>query len=57
MAAQVASVDNARETVDQDGEIDGTLASETLSGRLDAGLDKVSGEHGGFASSSVLNGA
>ena len=41
IAARVASIDNARESVDEHGEIAGILASETLSGRLDAGLGKL----------------
>ncbi len=48
--ARVAGVDNARETVDEKGQINGILASETLSGELDAGLDQLSDEYGGFAS-------
>jgi hypothetical protein len=50
IAAQVASVDNAREKVDEQGQIDGILASETITGRLDAGLDKLSAQSSGFAS-------
>ena len=37
----MASVDNARESVDEQGQINGILAGETISGRLDAGLDKL----------------
>jgi hypothetical protein len=50
MAAQVSAVDNAREKVDQQGQIDGILASETITGQLDAGLDKLSDRYSGFAS-------
>jgi hypothetical protein len=50
MAARVSSVDNAREKVDEQGQIDGILAAETITGRLDAGLDKLSNEYSGFAS-------
>jgi len=50
MAAQVSAVDNAREKVDQQGQIEGILASETITGQLDAGLDKLSDQYSGFAS-------
>ncbi len=40
--AKVTSVDNARETVDDKGTIAGILASETLAGRADQGIEKVS---------------
>lgn len=50
MTARVASVDNAREKVDEQGQINGILAAETITGRLDAGLDKLSGQYSGFAS-------
>jgi len=50
MAARVASVDNAREKVDDQGQINGILANETITGRLDAGLDKLSDQYSGFAS-------
>ena len=50
MAARVAGVDNAREEVDEQGQIDGILANETITGRLDAGLDKLSDQYSGFAS-------
>ena len=49
MVARVASVDNARESVDQQGQIDGILANETVTGRLDAGLSKLGEEYSGFA--------
>ena len=47
--ARVASVDNAREEVDGQGQINGVLAAETITGRLDAGLDKLGEEYRGFA--------
>jgi hypothetical protein len=50
IAARVAAVDNAREKVDENGRINGILAAETITGRLDAGLDKLSGQYSGFAS-------
>jgi hypothetical protein len=48
--ALVASVDNARESVDEKGQIQGILASETISGRLDAGIGRVAERYEGFAS-------
>jgi hypothetical protein len=53
LAARVASVENARESIDQQGEITGILASETISGRLDAGLNKLAEHAAGFAD--ILN--
>lgn len=50
IVARVAAVDNAREKVDENGQINGILASETITGRLDAGLDKLSDQYSGFAS-------
>jgi hypothetical protein len=50
IAAQVSAVDNAREKVDPQGQINGILASETITGQLDAELDKLSDHYGGFAS-------
>ena len=47
--ARVASVDNAREEVDQQGQINGVLTTETVGGRLDAELGKLGEEYGGFA--------
>jgi hypothetical protein len=41
IAAQVAEVDNARESVDGKGDIVGILASETLSARIDTGIGKI----------------
>jgi hypothetical protein len=49
MLARVASVDNARETVDDQGQINGILATETVTGRLDAGIGKLGQEYSGFA--------
>ena len=42
-------MDNARETVDEQGQINGILAAETVTGRLDAGLSKLGEEYTGFA--------
>jgi hypothetical protein len=49
ISARVESVDNARETVDEQGQIDGILATETLTGQLDAGLGKLGEQYSGFA--------
>jgi hypothetical protein len=40
--AQVLDVDNARETVDQDGRIMGILATETLAHQMDQGMARLS---------------
>jgi hypothetical protein len=50
MDAQVSGVDNAREKVDDKGQINGILASETITGQLDGQLDKLSDQYSGFAS-------
>ncbi len=49
LAARVTSVENARESVDEQGQITGIIASETISGRLDAGLNKLAEHASGFA--------
>ncbi len=49
ISARVAAIDNARETVDDKGNIVGILASETLAARMDQGLDKLGQQHGGVA--------
>lgn len=49
VSTQLASVDNAREQVDAQGQINGILASETITGRLDAGLDRLAEKYSGFA--------
>lgn len=48
IAAQVAGVDNARESVDSDGAIQGIVASKTGSARLDEGINKVSEKYPSF---------
>jgi LssY C-terminus len=53
LAARIASVENARESVDEQGQITGIVASETISGRLDAGLNKLAEHSSGFAD--ILN--
>ncbi len=42
-------VDDARESVDADGRIQGIVASKTGSGRLDQGINKVSEKYPSFA--------
>jgi hypothetical protein len=41
LEARLVGVDNARESVDKDGRILGIIASQTGSGRLDQGINKV----------------
>ncbi|HUB82417.1 MAG TPA: LssY C-terminal domain-containing protein [Bryobacteraceae bacterium] len=48
--ALVSAVDNAREKVDEQGQINGIVGSQTISGELDSGLDKLSSQYSGFAS-------
>jgi len=47
--AQIAAIDNARESLDEQGQITGILPSETITGQLDAGLNKLSGKYSGLA--------
>ena len=47
--AQVAGVENAREQVNDQGEIQGILSSETITGKLDAGINKVAEKYSGLA--------
>jgi len=49
LACQLAGIDNAREKVDDQGQINGILASETITGKIDAGLDKIAGKYSGLA--------
>jgi len=49
LSARLASVDNARESVDADGRILGIIAAETGSGRLDQGINKVAQRYPGLA--------
>ena len=46
---QVVHVDNARELVDPEGRINGILGSETISGRMDQGIQKVAERYAGLA--------
>jgi hypothetical protein len=49
IAAKLSAVDNARESVDADGRIQGIVASKTGSGRLDDGINKISEKYPSFA--------
>jgi hypothetical protein len=42
-------VENARESIDDQGQISGILANETISGRLDAGINKLAERAASFA--------
>lgn len=48
LAARVVGVDNARESVDKDGRILGIIGSQTGSGRLDQGINKISEKYSGL---------
>lgn len=48
LAAKLAGVDNARESVGDDGKITGIIASETGSGRLDQGINKITEKYPSF---------
>jgi len=49
LAARLAAIDNARESVDSNGKIAGIVASQTGSGRLDQGINKVAVKNQGLA--------
>src|SRR3984885_12668312 len=49
LAAKLSSVDNARESLDADGRIQGIVASKTGSGRLDQGINKISEKYPSLA--------
>lgn len=49
LATKLDEVDNARENVDENGVIQGILASESLSNRMDQGLSKLSARASGLA--------
>jgi hypothetical protein len=57
----LTAVENARESVNDKGEIQGILANETISARLDQGIGKVAEKYSGFggfleaAKNAVLN--
>jgi LssY-like putative type I secretion system component LssY len=44
----LTAVENARESVNDKGEIQGILANETLSARMASGIDKVADKYSGF---------
>ncbi len=48
LSARLVGVDNARESVDKDGRILGIVASQTGSGRLDQGINKVTEKYSGL---------
>jgi hypothetical protein len=48
LAARLVEVDNARESVDKDGRILGIIASQTGSGRLNQGINKVTEKNSGL---------
>ena len=48
LAAKLVGVDNARESVDANGKITGIVASQTGSGRLDQGINKVTEKYPSF---------
>src|SRR6202030_684166 len=49
LTTRMTDVDNTRETVDEKGAIQGILASETLSARMDQGLSKLGERAQGLA--------
>lgn len=49
ISARVTEVENARETVDENGKIEGVIASEMLASRIDQGIQKLSQKYSGFA--------
>jgi hypothetical protein len=53
IAARVSAIDNAREKIDDQGQVNGILASETITGKLDAGISKVAEKYAEFAD--ILN--
>jgi hypothetical protein len=49
IVSTVSDVDNARETINSNGQIQGILASESISARLDSGIAKIAQRFGGLA--------
>jgi hypothetical protein len=49
VAAKISGIDNARESLDSDGRVQGIIASKTGSGRLDQGINKVAEKYPSFA--------
>ena len=48
LVSTVSDVDNARETVNSNGQIQGIVASESISARLDSGISKIAQRFGGL---------
>jgi len=48
LAARVTAVDNAREKIDEQGQIQGILASDTITGKLDEQIGKVTEKYSGL---------
>ena len=49
LAAKLVGVDNARESLGADGKVTGIVASQTGSGRMDQGINKVAEKYPGLA--------
>src|SRR5258708_1337619 len=49
LVSTVSDVDNSRETVNSNGQIQGIVASESISARLDSGISRIAQRFGGFA--------
>lgn len=49
LAAKLVGIDNAREAIDTAGKITGIIASQTGSGRMDQGINKVAAQYPGLA--------
>ncbi len=49
LSAKIAGLDNARESVTGEGLIQGILATETLTARMDQGLERLGERYAGFA--------
>jgi hypothetical protein len=49
LVSTVSEIDNARESVNSNGQIQGIVASESISARLDAGIARVGQRFGGLA--------
>jgi hypothetical protein len=49
LVSTVSDVDNSRETVNSNGQIQGIVASESISARLDSGIAKIGQRFGGLA--------
>jgi hypothetical protein len=49
IASQLAAIDNSRESLGDQGQVNGILASETISGQLDTQLEKLGTKYSGLA--------